>query len=344
MQPLIQEYKRYLEGACSLAPPTVRNCLDDLVPFLEFLELEDIGVDDRLLKLNSFVTRNGDRWVSQEYRRLIMSYVAWLISVRKVNSGRINERSGHTRTSAIRNLASLRAFFRFLIAHEMMPASTLWNRGSASMRGLVPKLPKRLPQVLYQQEAIALLEQPRESQSEAKAEPFLLRDSAILEMLYGSGLRLSEIGNLNIRNLNVTERTVRVTGKGNKDRLVPLSQHSIDAIDKYFEGGRPRLASSFEQAVFLNRYGGRLSRRSIEQIVHKYALRAGLTHGVHTHTLRHSFATHMLDGGADLRVVQELLGHASPSTTQVYTQVSSEQSRKVYMAAHPRASREGSKE
>jgi site-specific recombinase XerD len=323
-----------------LAPPTVRNCLDDLVPFLEFLELEDIRVDDSLLTLNRFVTRNGARWVSQEYRRLIMSYVAWLISVRKVNSGMINQKSGHTRASAIRNLASLRSFFRFLIAHEIMPTSTLWNRGSASMRGLVPKLPKRLPQILYRQEAITLLEQPGESQSETRAKPLLLRDRAILEMLYGSGLRLSEIENLNIPNLNFAERTVRVTGKGNKDRIVPLSRHSIESLKKYFEGGRPNLVSSPGQAVFLNRYGGRLSRRSIEQIVHRYAARAGLTHGVHTHTLRHSFATHMLDGGADLRVVQELLGHASPSTTQVYTQVSSEQARKVYMATHPRAAKE----
>ena len=338
MQSLLQEYRQHLQGERNLAPPTVRNCLDDLVPFFQFLELEGVSTDSGLVKFKEFVLRNGARSVNLEYRRLLLSYVAWLMGTREVNPGKRNQTQGHARASAVRNLASLRSFFRFLIGRGMMPEATLWNRGSANMRGLVPKLPKRLPQILYHKEALALMEQAQGSPSEVRAEPLLLRDSAILELLYGSGLRLSELEGLDLQDMDIAGRTVRVTGKGNKQHAVPLSRHSIEALERYLEGGRPHLVSLRPgQAVFLNRYGGRLSRRSVEQIVHRYALRAGLTHGVHTHTLRHSFATHLLDGGADLRVVQELLGHATPSTTQIYTQVSPAQARKVYLAAHPRA-------
>ena len=207
------------------------------------------------------------------------------------------------------------------------------------MRGLLPPSPKRLPQVLYREEAQALIDQAKLSPTETRSEPLVLRDAAILELLYGSGLRLAELAGLDVRNLHLSSRTVRVHGKGGKERMVPLGRPSIQAIERYLDQGRRKLTSTKSgEALLLNRYGGRLSKRSIEQVVQRYALRAGLVQGVHTHTLRHSFATHLLDGGADLRVVQELLGHASPSTTQVCTHVSPEQARKVYMSAHPRAS------
>ena len=207
------------------------------------------------------------------------------------------------------------------------------------MRGLIPKMPKRLPQVLYRQEADSLIEQPKVSSKEGRAKPLLLRDAALLELLYGSGLRLSEVAGLNLADIDVRNRTVRVVGKGNKERMVPLSRPSIEALNNYAAQGRPNLIADIRsQALFLNRYGGRLSQRSVQTLVQRYALRAGLSRDIHTHTLRHSFATHLLDGGADLRVVQELLGHASPATTQVYTHVSPAQARKAYLAAHPRAS------
>lgn len=211
------------------------------------------------------------------------------------------------------------------------------------MRRLTPRMPHRLPQALFQEEAIALMDKARGSSSEGMPAPLLLRDRSILELLYGSGLRLAELAGLNLINVSPLERTVRVIGKGNKERIVPVSRPGLEAIRQYLEHGRPHLVASLQaEALLLNRYGGRLSKRSIEQIVRRYALRAGLAHGVHTHTLRHSFATHLLDGGADLRVVQELLGHASPVTTQVYTHVSQAQARKVYLAAHPRAEKEKS--
>ena len=338
MDQVMQEYQRHLLGERNLARATVRNYLDDMAPFFQFLDTEGLGPEDRLGKLEQFVLRNGAQAVSQEYRRLVLSYIAWLIGTRATNPGHRNQTQGHARASAVRNLASLRSFFRFLVTRDLVPAAPLWNRGSTSMRGLIPKLPKRLPQVLYKQEAQTLVEQAQGSPSEVRAEHLLLRDAAILELLYGSGLRLAELEGLDLGDLYLERRTVRVVGKGNKERVVPLSRHSAQALRRYLERGRPQLLSPRpSQALFLNRYGGRLSRRSVEQLVRRYALRAGLHHGVHTHTLRHSFATHLLDGGADLRVVQELLGHASPSTTQVYTHVSAAQSRKVYLAAHPRA-------
>ena len=339
MDTVLQEYRRHLQGERNLAPTTVRNYLDDLVPFFQFLDTEGLGPNDRLVKLREFISINGDQSVNQEYRRLLLSYIAWLMGTRATNPGKRNQTQGHERASAVRHLASLRSFFRYLVHRGMMPTAPLWNRGSTSMRGLIPRLPRRLPQVLYHHEAKALVEQAQGSPTETRAEPLLLRDAAILELLYGSGLRLAELEGMDMQDLSMAGRTVRVTGKGNKERSVPVSRHCAEALRQYLDRGRPQLASPRPtEALFLNRYGSRLSRRSVEQLVQRYALRAGLTHGVHTHTLRHSFATHLLDGGADLRVVQELLGHASPATTQVYTHVSTDQARKVYLAAHPRAS------
>lgn len=343
METLLQEYQHHLRGERSLSPLTVRNYIEDLKPFREFLTRERLGPSDTLAELREFVTRNSPEQTNQEYRRLVLSYISWLIQDRRTNPGKRNERHGHARTSTVRCLASLRSFFRFLTSRGQMPNAALWNKGSLSMRRLTPRMPHRLPQALFQEEAIALMDKARGSSSQGMPAPLLLRDRSILELLYGSGLRLAELAGLNLINVSPLERTVRVIGKGNKERIVPVSRPGLEAIRQYLEHGRPHLVASLQaEALLLNRYGGRLSKRSIEQIVRRYALRAGLAHGVHTHTLRHSFATHLLDGGADLRVVQELLGHASPVTTQVYTHVSQAQARKVYLAAHPRAEKEKS--
>ena len=341
MEALLKEYRHHLRGERNLSPLTERNYLDDLKPFLKFLTQEGLGPSDNLAELREFVTRNSPEQTNQEYRRLVLSYVSWLLQDRPTNPGRRNEGQGHARASTVRFLASLRSFIRFLIARGTMPNAALWNRRSLSMRRLTPKVPQRLPQALFREEAAALMDRAHGSSPEDRAEPLLLRDSAILELLYGSGLRLTEVAGLDLGSVSPAQRTVRVIGKGNKERIVPVTRPGLEAIQRYLERGRPHLvASPRSEALLLNRYGGRLSKRSIEQVVHRYALQAGLTHGVHTHTLRHSFATHLLDGGADLRVVQELLGHASPATTQVYTHVSQAQARKVYLAAHPRAEKE----
>lgn len=339
MDVILERYRTQLLGQRNLSPATVRNYLADLAPFFQFLQKESLGTNGSLEELNAFLNRKGPQAVTAEYRRLLLSYIAWLMSARLTNPGKANQAKGHARASVARNLASLRSFLRFLIADKLAPPSPLWNRGSTAMRDLVPKQAKRLPQVLYRQEAQELMEQPKASQQETREPALILRDAALLELLYGSGLRLSEVTGLDLSGIDIASRTVRVIGKGNKERSVPMGRACLQALGQYLKAGRPKLSSKKSaQAVFLNRYGGRLSQRSVQQIVKRYALRTNLPHDVHTHTLRHSFATHLLDGGADLRVVQELLGHSSPTTTQVYTHVSPAQARKVYLAAHPRAS------
>ena len=173
--------------------------------------------------------------------------------------------------------------------------------------------------------------------------PLGMRDKAMLELLYASGLRVSEIASLDIVNVNLEEREVRVLGKGSKERITLMGKPAVNAIDCYLREGRPKLIGQRStDALFLNRYGRRLSKRSIQQTLSRYATAAGFTKRVFPHMIRHSFATHLLDGGADLRVVQELLGHVSLSTTQIYTHVTQTQARKVYLASHPRAKkREG---
>ncbi|MBI4339690.1 MAG: tyrosine-type recombinase/integrase [Chloroflexi bacterium] len=339
MDTLLTPYRMHLLGQRNLSPATVRNYIADLAPFIQFLEKEGMGGNDSIGLLSAFLNRNGPQAVTGEYRRLLLSYVAWLMGQRVTNPGKANQARGHARASIARCLASLRSFFRYLIAQGAAPPSPMWNRGSTVMRGLIPRQAQRLPQVLYKQEATALVEGPLAAASGPRDAALALRDAALLELLYGSGLRLAEVEGLDLGGLNLAARTVRVVGKGNKERAVPMGRPCVEALARYLEAGRPNLqCRSSGGAVFLNRYGGRLSRRSVEQLIKRYALRTDLPAEVHTHTLRHSFATHLLDGGADLRVVQELLGHSSPATTQVYTHVSPTQARKVYLAAHPRAS------
>jgi site-specific recombinase XerD len=164
------------------------------------------------------------------------------------------------------------------------------------------------------------------------------RDRAILELLYASGLRVSELWQLDLGNLNLESREIRVIGKGSKERIVLIGLPAATAISEYISLGRPRLLNSKSQnALFLNRQGNRLSMRGIQKILKHHALASGLEKNIHPHVLRHTFATHMLDGGADLRVVQELLGHADLSSTQIYTHVTKQQARKVYLTAHPMA-------
>jgi integrase/recombinase XerC len=164
------------------------------------------------------------------------------------------------------------------------------------------------------------------------------RNRAILELIYAAGLRVSEVAGLSLNNLNLSDRTVRITGKGNKERIVVIGQPAAQALHEYIHQARPELAARKSvPALFLNYAGGRLTERWIQIMVLKYARAAGLEKKVYPHLLRHTFATHLLDGGADLRVVQELLGHANLSTTQIYTHVTQAQARKVYLASHPMA-------
>jgi integrase/recombinase XerC len=248
-------------------------------------------------------------------RGFLRDYLAWLLGL------------GYVKASVSRKLTALKTFYRFLA-----------DRGGVQrdQTDLVssPRLDRRLPVAATRREIEVLLAQPDITTDIGQ------RDRAILEVLYSAGLRVAEICSLDIRDVNFEASEVRVTGKGDKERVALLGKPALSALVAYLNGSRTELADSpSETALFLNRYGGRLSARSVERLVKTYALKAGLDPNFHTHTLRHSFATHLLDGGADLRVVQDLMGHSSPATTQIYTYVSTEQARRVYLNSHPRAGR-----
>lgn len=246
-------------------------------------------------------------------RHTLRAYLAWL------------NRLGYARPSVARKLSTLRTFLKWLARKGVIEGDPLPKRG-------VMRVEKRLPRFLSQDQAARLMDAPD------AAKPIGLRDQALLEVIYGGGLRVSEASNLRVTDLNLSTREVRVTGKGSKQRVVLLGETAKNALTVYLRHGRPALASKDSDTIlFLNRFGGRLSQRSIQQKVRKYSTKAALPAGVHTHTLRHSYATHMLEGGADLRVVQELMGHASPATTQIYTHVTNAQAKQVYLDAHPRA-------
>lgn len=232
---------------------------------------------------------------------------------------------GLSARSAARVTAALRSFQRFLLQED--------TYGTLPVDDLpYPRHGQAIPRVLSQEEVTALLEQPMVEDSPG------LRDRAILETLYGTGMRISELTGLDLEDVDLGEGELRVLGKGTRERIVPIGGAAAEALRRYVTSARPKLARSDSQrAVFLNQRGGRLTRQGAWELVRKYARRAGLEDKMTPHTLRHSYATHLLENGADLRYIQELLGHASISTTQIYTHVSKTGMRKSYLEAHPHA-------
>ncbi|HEX9123837.1 MAG TPA: site-specific tyrosine recombinase XerD [Actinomycetota bacterium] len=230
-------------------------------------------------------------------------------------------------TSVVRALSTVRSFHRFLVRE----GDALRDPSSTVVR---PRMPRSLPRPLSVEDVLKLLAAPSDASATG------LRDRGMLETLYGAGLRVSELTGLDVDDVDLEGRSVRVFGKGGKEREVPLGTYAREAVGAYLTRGRPLLATPRSRAaLFLNHRGGRLSRQSCGRMVTEYARRAGIRKRVTPHMLRHSFATHLLEGGADVRVVQELLGHASVATTQVYTLVTEEHLREVYFTAHPRARR-----
>lgn len=228
-------------------------------------------------------------------------------------------------SSAARALVAVRGLHKFAVREGLVDVDP-----ARSVRP--PSAPRRLPKALPVDDVVRLLDTPGEG-----AGP--LRDRALLEVLYSTGARISEAVGLDLDDVDDHERTVLLAGKGGKQRLVPIGRPALDALDAYLVRARPGLATRGRgtPAVFLNLRGGRLSRQSAWQVLKVAAERAGIAASVSPHTLRHSFATHLLEGGADVRVVQELLGHASVTTTQIYTLVTVNTLREVYATAHPRA-------
>jgi len=229
--------------------------------------------------------------------------------------------------SAARAVVAVRGLHRFAVREGWTPEDV-----AAEVRPPAPA--RRLPKAIPVDSVEALLEA-----ANLDDQPRSLRDRALLELLYGTGTRISEAVGLSADDLDRDSETIRVTGKGSKQRIIPIGSYALAALDAYLVRGRPALAAQGRgvNALFLNARGGRLSRQSAWTILRTVADRAGITEDLSPHTLRHSFATHLIDGGADVRVVQELLGHASVTTTQVYTLVTVDRLREVYAATHPRA-------
>ena len=252
--------------------------------------------------------------LDQVDRSLLRNYLAELDAV------------GYAKASIARRMAELRSFGEFLVLEDV------WERNSFRLVS-APRIPKRLPRYLTVAEVEALLAVPD------TATPRGLRDRAIIEVLYGAGLRVSELAGLDVLDVDLVQAQVRVMGKGAKERIGLLGRLAVQAVRVYLRQGWPEVVGKQSTgALWLNHRGGRLTVRGVALILSKAGEQAGVRTPVSPHILRHSFATHLLDGGADLRVVQELLGHASLATTQIYTHVSQSRAREVYRRAHPRAS------
>lgn len=281
-----------------------------------------------------------ERGLSENYQlstqRSLEAFTEWagkqgLGGLDAVEPGHITEyltwrkRSGLAAASVKLEAVALRIFFRFLAAKKIVPQDPAENLPT-------PRIERYLPETLNKEQVQRLIESVRET------DPLGQRDRAMLELLYASGLRVSELCNTRLENLNLEEGFIRVTGKGNKTRLVPVGSKAREAIERYVNSERPTLVGKKTGAeIFLSVRGRKLTPARVWQLVKIYAARAGLEANVYPHIFRHSFATHLLGGGADLRIIQEMLGHADIATTQIYTHVDSSQLKSVHKKFHPRA-------
>jgi len=266
------------------------------------------------LKDYKIIKRNNIQYID---RSIMRKYIVYL------------KKCDYSVRSICRKISTIRSFFKFLSREGIVDINPTINL-------ITPKIDKKLPSFLYLEEINKLIETPPGNII------FGIRDRAILELLYGTGMRVGELVNLNIHDIDLYEKIVRVFGKGSKERILPLGNPSIKALQEYLTSRnifRKNISinKNDPNALFLNRFGGRLSARSIRRIIIKYMKIAGLNKKISPHVLRHSFATHLLGGGADLRSVQELLGHESLSTTQIYTHITKERLKAIYKKSHPRS-------
>jgi len=265
-----------------------------------------------LLDFFQFLGTKGISSLNEVDRHVVRDYLAHLMGL------------GRVKASIARKLSAIRSFYRYLLREEMVSTSPVANTSS-------PKLDKRLPSFLTTEEIERLLKAPDLSK------PVGQRDRALLELLYASGLRVSELASLNLEQVDLGTREIRVRGKGAKERIVLMGRPAAEALSAYLSQTKELREKKKNRALFLNRYGERITERMVQKILEDYTRLAGIGKKVHPHMLRHTFATHLLDGGADLRVVQELLGHANLSSTQIYTHVTKSQAKKIYLSAHPMA-------
>ena len=280
--------------------------------------------------------RNASRYTVRNYTHDLLDFFSYLKGIEISSLSEVDKqilrgylsrlvKDGFAKISISRKLSAIRSFYRYLLREKLVATSPVAQTSS-------PKLDKRLPDFLTPVETVRLLE------ASDLATPQGLRDRALMELLYASGLRVSELVSLDLGQINLNTGEIRVWGKGAKERVVLMGKPAALALNAYLSQGRPQLLGKKKNnALLINRDGGRLTGRSIQRTLTKYARLAGIKKRVHPHMLRHTFATHLLDGGADLRVVQELLGHANLVSTQIYTHVTKSQAKKVYLSAHPLA-------
>jgi integrase/recombinase XerC len=302
--PEVEEFLRFLWAERNASPPTLRNYESDLLQFEGYLSAEGDLASEAM------------DWMKID-PHLIRSFLSHLLA------------QGNSRATVARKLACLRTFFQYLLRKGRVPANP-------AKRVANPKLHRRLATFLSVDEAISLVQSADEPTAQG------LRDRAILELFYGAGIRRSELVGLNLADLDLDGHQVRVRGKGGKERIVPMGSPAVLALRGYLEHRGELLHQAgpdeeAETALFLNRWRRRLSGRSVAQIVLKYLRRSGVARRISPHGLRHSYATHLLDAGADLRAIQELLGHARLSTTQRYTHLSMDKIMEVYDKSHPKA-------
>ena len=291
--------------------------------FIQYLAVE------RRLARNSIEAYERDLTIFLEYlERSGVTRIEELTPARIVGFMAEAKREGKATSTITRRQVAVRSFCKFLASERILPVDPAETMATAK-----PK--RKLPHVLTPDEVERLLAAPRSNT------PAGLRDRAMLEVLYATGARVSELIGMDVGSVHTGMGFVRVIGKGSKERIIPLGRMAVSSLNDYLEYGRPRLHKGVkaEDALFLNHLGGRMTRQGFWKIIKKYAVEVGVTKELTPHMLRHSFATHLLEGGADLRAVQEMLGHADISTTQIYTHVAKSRLKEVYDRTHPRAKR-----
>lgn len=292
---------------------------DLLFTFLDYLKVERGLAENTLLS----------------YEKDIENFQVFLkdksTSLQNVNKNQIMEyllklqKSGRKSSTISRHLAALKALYKFLVEEEFVTQNPTAHLES-------PKLKRKLPKILSLSEVELLLDMPRE------VKPNQVRDKAMLEMLYATGLRVSELISLRMEDVNLELGFIRCLGKGSKERIIPIGKKAIGTANEYLRMGRVKLIKNRDEKVlFVNHHGRKMTRQGFWKIIKKYALEAGIKKDITPHTLRHSFATHLLENGADLRSVQEMLGHADITTTEIYTHLTQGRIREVYTKTHPRA-------
>jgi integrase/recombinase XerD len=308
------DYQRNMKGLKLLM-------LQDLQSFIHYLSVER-GLAQNTLEsyerdLTQFMEHLRELRVLEVKDTMKSHIVGYIAKLKK---------SGKAPATVSRSLVSIRAFYQFLVRERLIDKDPSMNMES-------PKLEKRLPKVMSMNEVELLLDSPQTST------PNGMRDKAMLEVLYATGIRVSELISLNLGDIHLGLGYVRCIGKGSKERIIPLGRIAAQTIDQYIQAHRHKLLkpTKAEDALFVSHLGSRMTRQGFWKIIKKYGVLANIQKEITPHTLRHSFATHLLENGADLRAVQEMLGHADISTTQIYTHVTKKRMKEVYNRTHPRA-------